>query len=68
MALHFLMSDKIIENDPLIKKALSNITMEDYVKMKYESNKEFMSSWVNTLNDFTIKNGTHTKLSSKVKK
>ena len=81
MSLHFLMAEKKPDNDPLIKEALSNIVMEDYIKMKFESGKEFMDSWVATLNDFTkkeeplvdpanpnVKVEPHTKLANTVKK
>ena len=74
MSLHFLMAEKKMDNDPLIEDALSNIIMEDYAKMKFESGKEFMDSWVATLDDFTKKeetpteNAPFTKLDNTVKK
>ena len=66
MSLYSLMTDKKIENDPLIMKALSNIKMEDYAKMKISSEKEFMDSWLLTFNDFTKKNQPYTNLANTV--
>ena len=68
MSLHFLMAEKKLDNDPFIKKALSNIQMEDYKKMELESDNEFMGSWFATLNDFSLKGEPHTKLASTVNK
>ena len=68
MSLYFLMAEKREENDTLIKEALSNITMEDYAKMRCESGKEFMDSWIATLSDFTSKDNKATKVSNTVKK
>ena len=42
MSLHFLIAEKNIENDSLIKNALYNIAMVDYAKMKYEAGKELI--------------------------
>ena len=37
-------------------------------KMEFESDEEFMDSWLNTLNDFTVEDEPHTELASIVKK
>jgi hypothetical protein len=49
VVLHFLMSEKNIMNKLLIKQACDNIVMEDYAKMKYEADAEFITVW-NTIN------------------
>ena len=67
MSLHVLMVEKTIDNDPLIEKALSNVKMEDYKKMEFESGEEFMQSWEVTVNEFT-ESKSHTTLVSSVKK
>lgn len=51
VALYYLMTEEKVDED-LIHKALQEIYLEDYVKMKYEAEKEFLDAWYNTLNTF----------------
>lgn len=66
VAMHFLMNEAEAANIPLIKEACDNITVEDYGKMKYESGKEFMTSWLETLTKFEKLEGEFPKISRSV--
>ena len=52
VVMHFLMAEKDIMNKVLIKQACDNMIMEDYAKMKYEADADFISVWNTTNGDF----------------
>lgn len=68
VAMHFLMNEADSASIPLIRDACENITVEDYGKMKYDSGKEFMASWLETLTKFEKLEGEFPKVSRLVDK
>ena len=45
IAVHYLMTEDDPKNIDLIEKACQEITLEDYVKMKYEADANFLEEW-----------------------
>lgn len=57
MVVHFLMSEMKEHNNELIEKATDSLMMEDYAKMKFEANEEFLANWDKVLEEYKKQGG-----------
>jgi hypothetical protein len=68
MVVHFLMTEMKEENNELIEKATDSLIMEDYAKMKFEADKDFLANWDKVLENFQKKGGSMERTSKYVKR
>jgi hypothetical protein len=68
IAIHYMMTEEDPATCYLIEKALKNVTFEDYARMKYESDKDFMKFWNEVLSQFKEKGGDFKNTSNMVDK
>ena len=68
VALQYIMTEKEDSIIDLIDESLKYITVEEYAKMKYEADKEFLKFWDEIFNQFIERDGNFIDIAQKVKK
>ena len=68
ISMHFLLTELQEKNIPAIRAALEEITIEDYAKMKYNADKEFMESWNTAIKKFEEQGEAYAKITKAINK
>ena len=68
VALQYIMTEKEDSIIDLIDESLKYITVEEYAKIKYEADKEFLKFWDEIFNQFIERDGNFIDIAQKVKK